>query len=144
MRYIHTSMIDLSVVPDESVDFVWAGASIEHVTIAEAQQVYAEVKRVLKPGAYFCLDTANRSVTRLKVPHSYTDPEHKYEYRVSELLEHLRQAGFVVQRTLGICPMPRTVNDQCFYTREMVQEEPLSTNPEISYMFYVECVKTAQ
>jgi ubiquinone/menaquinone biosynthesis C-methylase UbiE len=141
VRYIHASMTDLSSVADESIDLLWMGQSIEHITQAQARHVYAEARRVLKPGGYFCLDTPNRDVTRLLYPFSYIHPEHKHEYTVTELLKNLAEAGFNVKRTLGICPLPRSTKEGRLYLREIPEHVELSENASMAYFFYIESIK---
>jgi SAM-dependent methyltransferase len=141
VRYIHTSMVDMSGLADESVDMVWSGESIEHITPEEARHVYTEVMRVLKPGGHFCLDTPNRALTRLHNPRGFIHPEHKIEYTVPELVSRLTQAGFTVNRTIGMCPMPRSLRKRLFYPQELVENAELADDPESAYLFYVESVK---
>jgi SAM-dependent methyltransferase len=141
VRYLHTSMVDLSALADESADMVWSGQTIEHVTRQEARQVCAEVMRVLKPGGCFCLDTPNRALTQLQNPEGFIHPEHKYEYTVPELVAHLREAGLEVKRTLGICPMPRASRGDGFDLEEISDHGELSDDAENAYLFYIESVK---
>jgi hypothetical protein len=49
-----------------SFDLVYSGQSIEHVTESEGDTVMREVFRVLAPGGWFCLDTPNGPVWRLR------------------------------------------------------------------------------
>jgi SAM-dependent methyltransferase len=143
VRYLHGSMVDMSALADESVDMVWSGETIEHVTPQEARQVYGEALRVLKPGGYFCLDTPNRALTRLENPgpRGFIHPEHKHEYMVPELVAHLDAAGFQVRRTLGICPMARAVREGRIDFAEILEHGGLSEDAEQAFLFYVESVK---
>lgn len=90
--YRYHSMTDLSPYPDASVDLVYSGQSIEHVTREEAGKVLAEVRRVLRPGGFVAIDTPNARVTRLQQA-EFVDPDHKYEYRLEELEEMIASAG---------------------------------------------------
>src|SRR5262249_22238608 len=83
--YVYKSMIDLSDFTNASVDLVYSGESIEHVTQAEAKQTIREAFRVLKRGGHFCLDTPNRTITRLQHPNEFINPDHKHEYTHQEL-----------------------------------------------------------
>jgi SAM-dependent methyltransferase len=141
VRYVHASMTDMSAVTDESIDLIWMGQSIEHISLAQARQVYVEAQRVLKPGGYFCLDTPNRDVTRLQYPFSYIHPEHKHEYRVPELARQLVEAGFDLKRTLGICPLPRSTKQGRLQLREILEHVELTDHAGIAYFFYLESTK---
>lgn len=143
VRYLHRSFVNLDTLPDASVDLVWSGETIEHVTRDEARQTAREVWRVLKPGGFFCLDTPNRAITRLQFPHGLIHPEHRYEYEPRELAEQLRQDGFQVCRMLGICPMPRSAQTGRFDLREIFANPILSPDADQSYLFYLEARKPA-
>jgi ubiquinone/menaquinone biosynthesis C-methylase UbiE len=89
IRYYQCSMTDLSWIPDESMDLVFSGESIEHISEEEAQIVCMQVYRILRPGGYFCLDTPNAALTRLQSPENLIHPEHKKEYLIHEIREML-------------------------------------------------------
>ena len=101
VRYRYHSMTDLSRFPDASVDLVYSGQSIEHVTPEEGAWVAAEVARILRPGGYFALDTPNSRVTRLQQD-EFIDPDHKVEYTLDELVDLLQGAGLQVLETKGL------------------------------------------
>jgi SAM-dependent methyltransferase len=84
VEYVYGSMTDLSFVDDASVDLVFSGQSIEHVSRADAAIVVAEVARVLRPGGWFVLDTPNGPVCRLQQD-AFIDPDHEHEYSLAEL-----------------------------------------------------------
>ena len=71
------------------------------MTVPDAQRVYDEVLRVLKPGGLFALDTPNARITRLQQD-EFIDPDHKHEYTHEELSRALRAAGFEVLEAKGI------------------------------------------
>jgi SAM-dependent methyltransferase len=101
VRYLYHSMVDLSLFPDDSFDLVYSGQSIEHVVEADADLVFEEVHRVLRPGGYFALDTPNGRVTRLQQD-NLIDPDHKIEYTFEELFAKLTRAGFTIVETKGL------------------------------------------
>jgi SAM-dependent methyltransferase len=141
VRYLHQSMTDLSGVEDESVDLVWAGQSIEHITEAEARQTLSEVMRVLRPGGSFCLDTPNREITRRQFPHELIHVEHKIEYTVPQLTRLLTEAGFEIVEVKGVAPMPRTARTGVYQPGEVRPDLPLSDRPDISYIIYAHAKK---
>jgi SAM-dependent methyltransferase len=101
VRYQYHSMTDLSSFDDGSVDLVYSGQSIEHVTPGDGELVMKEVYRVLRPGGYFALDTPNARVTRLQQA-AFIDPDHEVEYTYGELRDRLLKTGFEITDAKGI------------------------------------------
>jgi SAM-dependent methyltransferase len=101
VRYRYHSMTDLSAFEDGSVDLVYSGQSIEHVTPEDGQLVLKEVFRVLRPGGHFALDTPNGRVTRIQ-QEAFIDPDHKVEYTFPELNERLASNGFELVTAKGL------------------------------------------
>jgi SAM-dependent methyltransferase len=141
IEYVHSSMTDLSAIEDGVADMVFSGESIEHVTEAEAVRVIAEAWRVLKPGGHFCLDTPNGLLTRIHSPDQFIHPEHKVEYTPGDLIEMLKDGGFEVVETGGICPMPETAATGVFDETEIFRTPLLSDDMNVSYCFYAKCRK---
>ncbi|MBI5686464.1 MAG: class I SAM-dependent methyltransferase [Verrucomicrobia bacterium] len=141
VRYLHQSMSDLSGIADASVDLVWSGESIEHITQAEAGEMFQEVWRVLKPGGYFCLDTPNRAITQIQSPSQLIHPEHKLEYTASQLTRCLSEARFQIVQAGGLGPMPKTAQSGVFNWPELTESADLSDHAEICYLLYVKCRK---
>jgi SAM-dependent methyltransferase len=101
VRYRYHSMVDLSDYPDDSVDLVYSGQSIEHVPLDVADTVLSEVRRVLKPGGHLGIDTPNARVTRLQQD-EFIDPDHEHEYTHAELSAKLEAAGFDIVEAKGL------------------------------------------
>lgn len=141
VRYLYRHMAQIEDLPSESVDLVWMGQSIEHITREEAHQVIQQAFRILRHGGYLCLDTPNARVARIQVPDGFIFPEHKYEYTVQELSEELQRAGFIIAKSLGIAPMPRTLRTGQFDVIELYRNAFVCDDPENSYLFYLEGVK---
>ncbi|HEY6429251.1 MAG TPA: DUF4214 domain-containing protein [Acidimicrobiales bacterium] len=108
VEFAFHSMVDLGRYDDGSFDLVYSGQSIEHVTEAEGDEVVGEVFRVLAPGGWFCLDTPNGSVWRLRSAELMND-DHKVEYAVDQLVAKLERAGLVVTERKGLNLMRRGV-----------------------------------
>jgi SAM-dependent methyltransferase len=101
VSYRYHSMTDLSSYPSGYFDLVYSGQSIEHVRRRQANNVLAQVRRVLKPGGFLAVDTPNRALTGLQ-QEAYIDPDHKYEYVHREMAAMLRGNGFVIDEAIGI------------------------------------------
>ena len=141
ISYHYGSMSDLSFRMGGSVDLVWAGQSIEHVTEAEAEVTCREAFRVLRPGGYFCLDTPNAVLTRLQSPKEMIHPEHKKEYCVHEMVALLERVGFRVLEGKGICPMPHSLQTGIFDQAEITRNIGFSDRPEEGYLFFLKAIK---
>ena len=142
IQILMRSMIDLAPIPNNSVDLVWSGQSIEHIDREDARTMLAEARRVLKADGHLCLDTPNRLLTRIHTAWrggDFIHPEHKYEYEPSELRRELERAGFVVIRTKGVCAMPATVAKRDFDYVDFVLGDPLTDNVEEAYIQFFDC-----
>jgi SAM-dependent methyltransferase len=142
VRVLYTDMTDLSPIADESIDLVWSGQSIEHVTRDEALRTYPEVRRILTREGSFCLDTPNALMTRLHSPHALIHPDHKIEYTPEELTRDLVEAGFDVVRSLGVVAMPLTAKQRSIDYRDFLVGAGVMTDVSTAYIQYHECRKT--
>jgi SAM-dependent methyltransferase len=113
VEFAFHSMVDLSAYADNSFDLVYSGQSIEHVTEEEGDIVASEVFRVLAPGGWFCLDTPNGPVWRLRSAELMND-DHKIEYAADALAAKLTAAGFEVTESKGLNLMRRGVAEGRF------------------------------
>jgi len=101
VRYEYRSMADLSFADDESVDLIYSGQSIEHVTEADGDLVLKEALRILRPGGHMAIDTPNGRVCRLQQA-SFIDPDHEIEYTLDQLRDKVMRAGFEVLTERGL------------------------------------------
>ena len=108
VEFAFHSMVDLGRYADGSFDLVYSGQSIEHVTAADGDVVVREVFRVLAPGGWFCLDTPNGPVWRLRSDELMND-DHEVEYSAEELSAKLERVGFAVTECKGLNLMRRGV-----------------------------------
>lgn len=143
VHYHYGSMVDLAFLADQTVDLVWSGESIEHVSEADGERMTREAFRVLRPGGHFCLDTPNAVLTRLESPDAFAHPEHQKEYTVPELQAVLRRCGFEVTETLGLAPMPESVRRRRFIPAELTAHPDLADQAETSYLMYLKGRKPA-
>jgi len=142
VNYLFTSMTNLSAIAPGTVDLVYSGESIEHVTREDAQTTLKQVRRILKPGGLFCLDTPNRAVTKLQCPTEYINSDHKYEYTHAELSTLLKKSGFVIREAKGLCLAEQSVKGGTFLPDECIRNEGIFENIGASYLLYYECQRT--
>ncbi len=108
VEFAFHSMVDLGRYEDASFDLVYSGQSIEHVNEADGDAVAREAFRVLAPGGWFCLDTPNGPVWRLR-SEALMNHDHQIEYAAGELVSKLERAGFEVTECKGLNLMRRGV-----------------------------------
>jgi SAM-dependent methyltransferase len=101
VRYEYRSMADLSFAGDATVDLIYSGQSIEHVTESDGDIMLQESFRILRPGGYMAIDTPNGVVCRLQQP-TFIDPDHKVEYTLEQLRSKVEAAGFAVLTERGL------------------------------------------
>lgn len=140
VRYRYHSMVDLSPYADESFDLVYSGQTIEHVTPEECDVVLAEVRRVLRPGGWFCLDTPNGPVCRLQQG-EFINPDHKVEYSHDELSAKLARAGFDVREQKGLNWAGHSIERGTFSIEEVAWFNGVYGTPAECYLLAYCCQK---
>jgi ubiquinone/menaquinone biosynthesis C-methylase UbiE len=89
----------------ELFDFVYSFRFIRHFRRADRERLYAQVRRVLRPGGYFVMDAVNARVSR---PLREADPDQYpiYDklYCLPELCDELTDAGL---KPLGVEPVQK-------------------------------------
>lgn len=137
-------MTELEDFPDESVDFVWSGQSIEHVSPQGGEKMCRAAFRVLKRGGTFCLDTPNRLLTEIHTRDAgcrFIHPEHCIEYYPKQLRELLEGVGFEIKHAYGVCEMPNTRASGDFCYEDFIYGQQITDNVESGYIQYFHCVK---
>ncbi|GGF72432.1 hypothetical protein GCM10011332_28000 [Terasakiella brassicae] len=140
----YSDMTNLAHIPDNSVDFVWSGQSIEHIPAAAGIIMCEEAFRVLKPGGHFCLDTPNRLITEIHtatVGGGFIHPEHFLEYTPAQLRKILLDTNFTIQDEYGICEMPVTAKTKEFDYKDFIRGNAISRNMDDCYIQYFHCRK---
>jgi ubiquinone/menaquinone biosynthesis C-methylase UbiE len=140
VHYHYHSMTDLSSYPDASFDLVYSGQSIEHVPMADADTVLAEVVRVLRPGGHLGLDTPNARVCRLQQA-EFIDPDHDYEYTDGEMRAKLEKAGFEVTEAKGLNYAGQSLAAGVFSSAEVATKRGLFADIESCYLLSYVCRK---
>jgi ubiquinone/menaquinone biosynthesis C-methylase UbiE len=97
---------DAFVLPfrSESFDAVYTLRFVRHFRLEDRRKLYAEIRRVLRPGGVFMMDALNREVS---LPHRAKRGVESYEiydvlYDRDELEAELEEAGFRLVRIQGI------------------------------------------
>lgn len=142
LRY--EDMTKLEGIDSSSIDLVWSGQSIEHITVEQAVTMCSEILRVLKPGGSFCLDTPNgliSSIHAATVGAKVVHPDHKIEYSPQALQDQLRQSGFEITVAWGICEMPFTQNSKEFCYDDFLNGGAITANVEGSYIQFIHAKK---
>lgn len=141
VQYRYHSMADLSRYDDGAFDLVVSGQTIEHITEDEARGMLDDVFRVLAPGGWFCVDTPNRSATRLAVGDVYSNPDHKIEYDHEHLSAMLRAAGFEVTASYGLNYMGESMAKGRFDIVECAANRGVYADIENCYVLAYICRK---
>lgn len=138
VRYEYHSMTDLSRYDTAGFDLVYSGQTFEHVTEAEGDEVLRQVRRVLRPGGVFALDTPNATVCRLQ-QEAFIDPDHEVEYTRAELDRKLTAGGFDIEATWGLVFGGDAVLSGSFSDLDAARHEGLFADVEHCYLLAYVC-----
>ena len=137
-------MTELDDFDNESVDFVWSGQSIEHVTLDAGEKMCRSAYRVLKKGGAFCLDTPNRLMTEIHthdVGGGFIHPEHCIEYYPAHLMKLLERSGFEIKCTYGVCEMRNTQFRGKFCYEDFIFGKKITDHVENGCIQFFYCIK---
>ena len=136
VSYVYRDMKDAGELQLEagSVDLVWMGESVEHISEAEFDGILPWIQRSLRPGGLLCIDTPNRAVTRLQSPDRLIHPDHKLEYEASQLRAKLEGAGLTVELEAGIGRADEGLRAGRFDPGEVIWKSPLNPHASESYL----------
>ena len=86
VEWIANSADDMSDVESNSVDLVFSGQTVEHLSADALFGFLFESNRVLREGGYLVVDSPNRKITQAN---KYIQPEHTLELTDDELVDLL-------------------------------------------------------
>lgn len=107
--YLTEGLASLRTIPDESVDFIWSQAVLEHVRRHEFAATLTECRRILKPDgvASHCIDLKDHlggGLNNLRFSERLWEADfmvrsgfYTNRLRYSELLDLFAEAGFAVE-----------------------------------------------
>jgi ubiquinone/menaquinone biosynthesis C-methylase UbiE len=95
----------------EEFDLVYTFRFIRHFHRGDRNRLYAQVRRVLRPGGLFVMDAVNERVSRpLREAHPEEYPVYDKLYRPDDLRTELEEAGFEIA---SLAPVQKMVGLQC-------------------------------
>ena len=99
VKWIANSVSNMREVESSSVDLLFSGQNIEHLSPEDLTGFMLESNRVLKDNGLLIIDSPNRAVTQHL---GYIQPEHTLELTVDEAVALLTSAGFEVLEVHGL------------------------------------------
>ncbi|MFQ6016722.1 MAG: methyltransferase domain-containing protein, partial [Kiloniellaceae bacterium] len=108
-NYLTSGLTSLREIPDESVDFNWSRAVLEHIRRHEFRDTVQELRRILRPGGACShrvdlSDHLDGNLNNLRFSDRWWESEfmaksgfYTNRIRFSEMLEHFSAAGFAVE-----------------------------------------------
>src|SRR5215470_8122378 len=91
-------------VADRSVDLVYTTKFVRHFQLDDRSRLYAQIRRVLRPGGAFVMDAQNRAIS---LPHRERKgldnyPIYDVLYALPELVDELQSEQFRLVRVAGL------------------------------------------
>ena len=93
VEWVAASASSMPQVKDNSVDVLFSGQNIEHLSADDLYNFLLEAHRVIKSGGKLVIDSPNRLVTQQT---GWRHPEHTIEFSPSEARALVEAAGFMV------------------------------------------------
>jgi SAM-dependent methyltransferase len=147
VEWVEASASSMPQVADQSVDVLFSGQNIEHLSADDLNGFLLEAHRVIKSGGRLVIDSPNRLVTHQT---GWRHPEHTIELSPAEARILVESAGFRVDACRGqwLCQdsdgtwLPLSVDSN--NDPEVVRRSVLAgLNPERSFCWWIEATALA-
>lgn len=142
ITWIANSVGNMTDVNTESIDTLFSGQNIEHLSSDDMASFLCEASRVLKKDGLLIIDSPNRSVTQHL---GYIQPEHTLELTVDEISMLLYAAGFYIDDVRGIWLVidPKTgkrmdifsCDEHCMPFHDRINNA--HKNPNLSFIWFI-------
>jgi len=141
VTFHHGDAGHLDQVPDlggRRFDAVFMGQVIEHIPPVELSGMLGQIRSHLVPHGSFVFDTPNRAITKIVMGNDFLTEDHTKEYEPNELAEIVRKHGFMVEKIVGIHPMPESLSTRCFDPNEQ-PDQTHGVRADECFCFAVHC-----
>jgi len=150
IQWIQQDGSDLSQIPSNSIELVFAGQFIEHMSWEKQFQFLMEVRRVLVSDGLFVLDSPNFINTNR---YGWKQPEHICELSFNQISIILKEAGFTISEAYGILPVALLGEPQkkhgnyldSGFEFNLIDESPnicVTADPENAFIWWIVSKKT--
>jgi SAM-dependent methyltransferase len=139
VQWIENSVGAMQEIRDDSVDLMFSGQNIEHLSPSDILGFFNEANRVVRDGGLLCIDSPNRSIT---LAGRYVQPEHVLELSTDEAVRLFELAGFDVLEKYGIWLCQTATGERLPITdfEESSRDErcrEAHLNPERSFIWWI-------
>lgn len=123
-KYMTSGILSLRTIPDQSVDFIWSQAVLEHIRRSDFTSMMSELRRVIRTDGIcsHCIDLRDHlggALNNLRFSERFWESEimaksgfYTNRMRYSEMLDLFKQSGFNIEVTevefWDKLPTPRT------------------------------------
>ena len=149
INWIANSVGDMRSVADSSVDLLFSGQNIEHLSQQDLAGFLIESSRVMKNDGLLVIDSPNRSITQ---HFGYIQPEHTLELTADEMVTLLDASGFEAIEVHGIWLVINPASMKAFDIFSCKDGELsfesrqnlASSNPDKSFIWWINARKKRQ
>ncbi|MFN2239304.1 MAG: class I SAM-dependent methyltransferase [Thermoanaerobaculia bacterium] len=92
---------------DASIGSIFASHVVEHLPIEPLIELFAESRRVLRPGGFLMIETPNAEALAMSASDFWRDPTHLAPRHLAALTLLAREYGFAVEEAAAVHPYPQ-------------------------------------